>query len=268
MNKVSNSKAQGILGTITSKAKDLKPRFLIYGREGVGKTSFPAFMKNPVYLMSQGETGLETLVSNNQIKEVPHFPEFTDWNTFTQAVKALITEPHDYQTIVFDCLDGFESLLFKSVCAAQFGGNPKKFNHYREGQRTAMPQFEAFLNDLDKLRRERDCTIVFLAHARVVTRTNPLGVDVTMYEPNLDKDVMALAKGWADMMLFMNFVSAVDEDGKGTGGGQRICYCNPADSYDAKSRIKLPDAFSLGATAEDGYNEFKRLYAEGKKNNA
>ena len=112
MNKVSEDAAKTILARVTTKAKKLKPRFVIYGREGVGKTSFPAFMSNPLFLMSQGETGLETLVANNQLGEIPHLPEFKSWSAFREAVKALIKEEHDYKTIVFDCLDGFETLLF------------------------------------------------------------------------------------------------------------------------------------------------------------
>lgn len=265
MNKVSEDAAKTILARVTTKAKKLKPRFVIYGREGVGKTSFPAFMSNPLFLMSQGETGLETLVANNQLGEIPHLPEFKSWSAFREAVKALIKEEHDYKTIVFDCLDGFETLLFNYIRDNQFSGSDQKFNHYRKGQIASMPHFKSFLNDLDRLRRERECTIVLLAHSRIATRTNPLGIDVTAYEMNVDKGVAPLVKGWADCMLFMNFLSTVNEDGKGTGGSQRVCYCNPSDSYDAKSRVKMPDCFSLGSTPEEGYNTFLAHYKKGKE---
>lgn len=263
MNKVSQEQAKGILAKVRTKAEKLKPRFLIYGREGVGKTSFPAHMPKPLFLMSRGEDGLKTLVANKQLKEVPHLDEFTDWISFRQVIKSLIKDEHDFETIVLDCLDGFQMLLHDFVRDNEFQGSIAKFNHFRKGADAAVTHFESLIVDLERLRQQRDCTIVMLAHSVVGTRTNPLGIDATIYQINADKKIAPQAKAWADFVLFMNFLSSVSEDGKGTGGTQRICYCNPADGYDAKSRVKMPNSFSLGNTSEEGYQNFISHYKKG-----
>ena len=65
----------GLLAKIQTTGRNLRPRMVLYGGEGEGKTSLAAQAPKPVFLMSQGETGLETLIASGQLGEVPHLPQ-------------------------------------------------------------------------------------------------------------------------------------------------------------------------------------------------
>ena len=56
--KIPASKGAGVLNRIKTTGSGLKPRICVAGVEGIGKSSFPVWAKNPIFLMSQGETGI------------------------------------------------------------------------------------------------------------------------------------------------------------------------------------------------------------------
>src|SRR5690348_13381054 len=81
------------------------PRLVIYGVDGVGKTTFATRAPNPIVLRT--EDGLGTI-------RVPTFPTIaTDYAEVLRALSDLYTEPHGYQTLVIDSLDWLEPLVWQ-----------------------------------------------------------------------------------------------------------------------------------------------------------
>src|SRR5262245_57101728 len=108
------------LGAIRKKGSGSPNRAILYGVEGGGKTSFGASAPRPVFLMTRGETGLQTPIDAGRVPDTPHFPELMSWPEVLAAIDALQNEDHDYRTLVIDTLNGCERLCHEYVCQRDF----------------------------------------------------------------------------------------------------------------------------------------------------
>jgi len=265
MNKVTADKAKGILGLVKTEAEDLPMRIVIYGREGVGKTSFPSHFKKPLYLMSEGETGLETLMSSKLVKDVSFLPEISDWPTLMKTIEALISDDHDYQTLVVDCLNGFEELCFNYCTKRDFQGSMAAFLHYYKGYDTTAKYWKVFTKKLDELRRKRKMTIVCLAHSKRAKQKNPLGEDYQSYNLDLHEYNANHVRQWADVIMFFDFLTIIDDSGKAKGGKLRIAYCEGEAGFEAKNRNSLPAKFELGSSSREAFGNFIKAIKKEKE---
>jgi hypothetical protein len=175
------------LADVTAAGSGLPSRGVVHGPEGTGKTSCGCAAPKPVFLMTRGETGLETLIDNGQVPQTPHFPEVTSWVQLLGAVRLLTAEPHDYRTLVLDTLNGAERLCHEHVCARDFDGRWGKdgFTAYMVGYDTSLAEWRRFLGALDRLRAERRMSVLALCHTRAATYKNPEGADYDRFTPDL-----------------------------------------------------------------------------------
>src|SRR5438067_747525 len=80
---------------------------VLYGPEGIGKSTLATQFPAPVFLDTEGGT---------HHLDVPRLPDPKKWDEVTAAVQALATEPHEFKTLVFDTIDWLEKLLVEDVC--------------------------------------------------------------------------------------------------------------------------------------------------------
>ena len=92
------------LASLRSSTSLSPPRLLLYGVAGVGKTEFAAASPRPVIL--QTEDGLGRI-------EATTFGLLRSFDEIMEALGALYTEPHDFETLVVDSLDWLEPLVWQ-----------------------------------------------------------------------------------------------------------------------------------------------------------
>ena len=97
-----------LISSITKGREARPPRIMIYGSEGIGKSTFAALVPNPVFV--QTEDGLSEI----DCSKLPLAKSFDDVVLQLQAVR---DEQHDYGTVVIDSLDWLERLVWDRVCA-------------------------------------------------------------------------------------------------------------------------------------------------------
>ena len=90
-----------LLQQIHSGQRYTPPRVLVYGTEGIGKSTFAANAPKPIFIPT--EDGLDQI-------ECDSFPLAENLSAVTDALAALINEKHDYQSVVIDSLDWLERL--------------------------------------------------------------------------------------------------------------------------------------------------------------
>ena len=242
---------------------------IAHGVEGIGKTSLPASATSPLYLMAKGETGLETLIDSGRLPEIPHLPEIQSWEELTAVIDELLASEHNFRTLVLDTLNGFEQLCHSHICNTQYGGNwgNKGFASFQQGYDVSLGEWRLMLSKLDQLREEKSMAIVCLCHTHVRTFKNPEGPDFDRYQPDLHHKTWSVTHKWADIVLFLNYLTVVDESGnrpKGAGGHQRWAYTERTAAWDAKNRHGLPSEFELGESGEEGWNNFRNAIKEGR----
>lgn len=218
---------------------------VIYGSEGVGKTTLASQLPAPIFLDTEGGT---------HHLDVDRIDASTSWEEIVSCVTSLATENHGYRTIVIDTADWLEKRLIEHLCRKSHKESIEDYG-YGKGWVLLAEEFARFLSSLEAL-VARGIHVVFLAHSQVRKFEAPdQAGSYDRFELKLSRQVAPLLKEWADVLLFANFVTKVAEkdNGKlrGIGGKERALFANHGAAYDAKNRHGLPDKlpFTIDALA-------------------
>jgi len=210
-------------------------RTVIYGTEGIGKSTLASEFPAPVVLDT--EEGTHHL----EVARVA----ISSWEDLRQAVAEIGSgKPGEFRTVVIDSADWAERLLVEHVCGEARKKSIEDFG-YGKGWVVVAEQFGRFLAQCDAL-VGMGFHVVFVAHSKV-QRTSP--PDITdgydRYELKLSKQVAPLLKEWCDALLFCNYDTTTTQgtDGrtKALGGKRRVIHTERAAAWDAKNRYGLAE---------------------------
>jgi len=229
------------------------PRLLIYGTEGVGKSTTAAGAPGAIFLPT--EDGLDQI-------DCSSFPLARQFDEVMSALSALYQEDHDFQTVVIDSLDWLERLIWDDVCR-EYGVKSieKADGGYAKGYTHALTQWREVLNGLDALRNELGMCVILLAHAKVEKFEDPESVAYDRYSPRLHKHATALINEWCDAVLFATrkFRTESEDAGfnrtrsiavaLGADGGERVLRTVGSPACVAKNRYGLPAELPLSWSA-------------------
>ena len=215
-------------------------KVVIYGPEGIGKSTFAARFPGAVFIDTEGST--------NDM-DVARLPRPTSWNMLFDEIEYIKTHTDECRTLVIDTVDWAELLCVEHICAVHNKKGIEDFG-YGNGYVYTKEEFGRFLNKLSDL-IEVGVNVVRTAHAQLRKFEQPdeLGA-YDRWELKLGKKTQSqtspLVKEWADMLLFANYKTfsvAVGKDGKKHKGqgGKRTMYTQHHPCWDAKNRFGLPE---------------------------
>lgn len=218
-------------------------KVVVYGVEGIGKTSFASQFPNPLFIDTEGST------SN---MDLARMDKPTSWTFILQQIE-FVKQNRPCQTLVIDTIDWAERLAIEFVTSRANKESITSFG-YGEGFIQLEEEFGKFLNKLSDL-VEMGINVVLTAHAKITKFEQPDEMGAyDRWELKLGNKTTAktaaLTKEWADMVLFANYKTfsiAVDDKGKKHKGqgGVRTMYANHHPAWDAKNRHGLPDEFPM-----------------------
>ncbi|MFH0899059.1 MAG: ATP-binding protein [Pseudomonadota bacterium] len=224
---------------------DAPLRVLLYGVEGVGKSTFAAGAPAPIFVGP--EDGVPPALA-----DVPRFHPPTgewSWQDALDAIHALTVEQHTYAALAIDTLDWLEPLCWRHICARD--GQPSIESYgYGKGYVAALDEWRVFLASLEKLRAAKPMHVVLLAHSWIKAFKDPESDGYDRYQLKLHDKAAGLLKEWSDMVLFSNHETCVHVDAKtkrarGIGTGARLIYTQRRAAFDAKNRHDLPETLPL-----------------------
>lgn len=215
-------------------------KVVIYGPEGIGKSTFASHFPSPVFIDTEGST---------KDMDVSRFEKSNSWTMLLEQIRYAIKTPDLCQTLVIDTIDWAEALCVADVCA-RYGKKGIEDFGYGNGYVYVKEEFGRFLNLLEDV-IEKGMHVVLTAHAqlRKFEQPNEMGA-YDRWELKLGKktqsQISPLVKEWADMVLFANykiFSVAADDKGKKhkAQGGKRVMYTSHHPCWDAKNRYGLAD---------------------------
>lgn len=228
-----------------SRLQSIKPkttvspaRVLIYGIEGVGKTTFASKAPKPIFITPEGGT--------NEIPGAVEMPGVKTFSDVCASVKELLTEKHDYETVIIDSVDWVEKL-----CHAHIIGNKDRSiitvnGGYGAGYRESEQLHRALVSDLQALRDEKKMNVIAIGHYHVKTVKDPEAVnDYDAFEIKCHEFVSSLWREWVDAVLFARFRTHLKTDERNQrtvalGDGERVMYTEKRPAFQAKNRYGLP----------------------------
>ena len=224
-------------------------RILLYGTEGIGKSTFGAGAPKAIFLpVEQGSHHLD----------VARFPKPESWKDVLEAVRTLTMEQHEYQTLVIDTVDAAEPLLWRHMIdrdqSKDRNGKPKLRDvedyGYGKGFQKALDDWRVLLRALEALQSHKGMHVVLLAHSWVKPFKNPEGEDFDRYELKLHTKAAGLVKEWADCVLFAQLETFAKKDEatkrvRGIDSGARLLRVERRAAYDAKNRFGITEAVPL-----------------------
>ena len=191
--------------------KSVALKVVVYGPEGIGKSTFASMFPRPVFIDTEGSTFH---------MDVTRTPTPRSWTELNLQVDHFIQNPQELGTLVIDTADWAEKLCTEQLCSVKNMGGIEDFG-YGKGYIYQAEDFGKFLNLLDKL-RERGVHVVLNCHAtmRKFEQPDEMGA-YDRWELKLAKKVAPLVKEWADMILFANYkTTVVNVDGQGATKGK------------------------------------------------
>lgn len=218
---------------------------LVYGPEGVGKSTFASGFPAPFFLdVEKGTMRLNV--------DRAHPETYAD---FLGALNDLEKEKHEYKTVVIDSLSRLETMLWHHVCENNFSGkvwSSIEDPGYGKGYVAAGEEWEKLVLRLEKFQEKTGMGLVLIAHSEMSTFQDPVNnVSYTRYQLELHKTASATIKKYVENIFFINHDTVTkqeknEKNAKAYGAGERVMYTEHRPAFDAKNRLGLP--FTLAPT--------------------
>ena len=234
------------LSSLRSSVSHLPPIIVVYGVDGVGKTSLAAEFPNPLYLPTVGERA-----PSGVDMPTPGVIETAD--DLYGIVGELLTEEHDIKTVIVDSADGLEPLLNAVTCArigaasldSNDKGSPAAFGR---GYVEADVEWRQFMEGCRAL-TERGIAVVIIAHPEIKRFDSPVTDPYDRYQIKLNKRAAAIIREQSDIVAFLNYrvtlkskeVAPKKEITHAEGGKERQIHLVEGAGFVAKNRYNAPD---------------------------
>lgn len=208
-------------------------RGVLYGTEGIGKSTLAAQWPNPVILDTEDGTGR---IDCARVR-------CQDWMALYGALVDLSGDSHGFATVVIDSIDWAERSLIEHMLKKDGKRSIEDYG-FGKGFVRLGEQVTTLLGLCDQL-IDKGVNVLLVGHS-TVKRTTPPDMDEgwDRYELKLSKQVGPLVKEWADLLLFANYRTRIVEGSDGRnrakGGKERVLFTERAAAFDAKNRFGLP----------------------------
>ena len=215
---------------------------IIYGPEGIGKTTLASKFPDPIFIDTEESSKGYGI---RRITRPDGGVNPTSWTMLLEMVAAVRDGAVTAKTLVIDSLDWAETLCISHVCSKYKKDGIEDFG-YGKGYTYVEEEFGRLLNTLSEV-IAAGIHVVCTAHATMKRIELPEETGAyDHWEMKLEKKDSALVKEWGDMVLFCNYKTIVISgntpmDKNKAVGGKRLMHANHTPWWDAKNRFNLPD---------------------------
>lgn len=280
----------GILSR-ASKPKTKPPLITIVGTPGTGKTTLGALFPKAIILPTEDGTAVfENWDDDAQPDVLPRLPKAAkeDAGNLTRSTKdaltaimdELMSEEHDYQTLVVDSVTTLDALFGHEIALRDGVGTVADASGgFHKGFAEVAKWHAEFIYKCEQLRAVKGMAVVFLAHTGIKKiRNRPdAAADYSVFSLDMDAQALAPYVSQSDAVLYLKkeeFVVGSDQNRKGqttkygrvtqtgdrklitTGDGQ-VGYINAKNRYGMPAEIDVP-------YGTNPITQFIKFYNQGK----
>jgi hypothetical protein len=223
---------------ITKGKVDRAQKTVIYGPEGIGKTTLAAHFPDPVVIDTEGGTAF---------MDIRRIDKPASWEELINIVKEVAATPGICKTLVIDTADWAEQLVTSYICTKYKQNSIESFG-YGKGYTYLAEEFARLLSACDQV-IAAGINVTITAHAKMRKFEQPDEMGAyDRWELKLSKQVAPLLKEWCDHLFFCNYQTFVVTTGNNTKkpqGGKRVIYTTHHPAWDAKTRATMPYVVDL-----------------------
>ena len=223
---------------ITSGRVARPQKLVLYGVEGIGKTSLAAQAPDPLFIDTEGGTAH---------LDVRRLQKPASWEELLSLVKEVAATPDVCRTLVIDTADWAEQMCIDHICNKYKQPGIESFG-YGKGYTYLAEEFSRLLSACDDVILSSK-NVIINAHAKMRKQELPDEAGAfDRWELKLSKQTAPLLKEWPDALLFLNFktlVIATESNSHKAQGGKRVMFTTHHPCWDAKNRHNLPEELEL-----------------------
>lgn len=253
------------LSSLKSTKRFDPPVMLLYGVDGIGKTSLAAEFPDPIYLATEGERP----PSDVEMATPGTIESFDD---LLNIIGQLLDEEHDRKTVIIDSLDGLEPLIWRATCS-RLGVESIEAPGFGRGYVEADTEWNDLMAAVSALARS-GINVVMLAHPEIIRFDSPVSDPYSRYTVKLHKRANSLVREKADIVAFMNYRISIKEKevarqtkvSHAEGGKERQIHLSEGAGYVAKNRFSMADTITY--RKGKGYEDLSKYWIPINDNNA
>lgn len=244
---------------ITSTKRALPPRILLYGPQGIGKTTFAASI--PGCVIMPVEDGAHAIDGQQT-------PRPERWEDAVAIIDSLIADPQGLRALAIDSVSVLQDLAFRSVCEDNQVKSIEALG-FGKGYVLAAEKWRDLLDRLSVLRTKM--AVLLIGHGATVRHEDPRLPGYDRLSPRLQSNgkgggILPMTIEWCDVVACVAYDVMTDVEKAGLkertralGEGERLLYLQERPAFVAKNRYGLPVSmpFTWGPLAEGIRASFK-----------
>lgn len=206
-------------------------KMVLYGVEGIGKSTLASKCPEPLFIDVEGST------AQLDVARTPVPKTLEDLQKILTEIEA---DPTLCKTLIIDTADWLEKVLTTDLCIRNKWTGIENIG-YGKGYVYLAEDMEKVLMQMDRI-WAKGINVVFTAHAMMRKQELPNeDGSFDRWELKLSKKCAPLLKEWADALIFCNFETILtgDKDKKKAHGNKRVMYTEHHACWDAKNRFGL-----------------------------
>lgn len=229
-------------------------KIIIYGPNGVGKSTFASHFKNPIFI------DFEQKSDHLDIDKQP-IETFEEFMTY---LKCLIDQDHDYSTIVIDSIDQLDSAIENYIKKLPvFVSNPKRLEFGNLNSLIAEKFFDV-CRLLNILFSHKKMNIIFTGHESIRNSHDSRYPVFDYYHLKISPKASSVLCNWVHCTLFAAYEIFFEEEEnvgfnktriRARGNDRRVLYTTGTANFLASNVFDLPHTIKLTKTS-DTYKAF------------
>lgn len=201
--------------SILSKPLTKPPQITFVGTPGVGKTTLAALFPNPVFITAEDGTSVfDSWDEDLKPMVFPKLPrakrgkdglDVSTLDALLDQLRLLITDEHDYKTLVIDSVTSLHTLFEHELCEIyQVDNVAEAAGGYAKGFKVIKEMHAKVKNACDHL-REKGMTIIFLAHTgtKKVKNSPDASSEYTVFSLDMHEDSVQIYVNLCDAVIYI-----------------------------------------------------------------
>jgi len=224
-------------------------KMVVYGPEGIGKTTFAASCPLGPVVILPTERGYQDVRPKVAVWTVRPKRVIETEAELIQGIGWLLREDHPFKCVVLDAVESVQQMVTERILSesGEVTLNKGK-NSFGVGKALLIAGFAKIMSGLDALNQRRGMTVIYVGHSEVSRCTPPDADAYDRYTLRMQEDLAAMLKEDVDEIFFASsavYTKTTDgafgaKDTRAVGLGERVLHTSRSAFCDAKNRLGLP----------------------------